>query len=672
MQNKIQELSHSLLDSYHLSKVSFPETNKLEKQSRNEDKNKSSALTYISNGVAKLYYPGRNIDEEDTRMIGYISDLHIPHRLKQVKAEGHDAILNEIRNVASTLAAETDKVLLIGGDTSSDFILYEIFLAALRTELNNRNKTDACVIIILGNHELMCSKPGSLQETISKYRDITRKYKMYLLHNELLGHLSNGKNIILGETQLKELSCKDIRAKLRTADMIILGGIGFSGCNELLNAETGIYGNCLTRTEEMEESKLFFSIHKKVCGVLNDKPVIVLTHMPIECWNQEYIFADGFTYVSGHTHYNKYQIDGKTRFIADNQAGYTRRKISLKYFQHTELYDYFSDITDGIHEIKPEDQVRFYQGKGLYSGLTRTDGRVYLLKRDGYHCFLFRDVNQNLYILNGGSINRLKRNDMEYYYENMLIQIEHLRADIEKYTEVQEKLSQGVKLLGGSGKIHGAIVDIDETNHIYLNPLDGKITGYWASDTVNKIVYPTIKTLLHENCPWIHDRYKELSGPKGNIIKVMERNNGTPISRLPELYENTDIYKVSNLILKIQKLYKNILAIWVTLPGEEQAKLPGRQKKQKEKISSEQLIKEVAERYGMDSELLAELAEEELNIQKLLSDERFFALINSCDSEKTSVFYQLPPARAKIRLSEDILRVLTRKIRMIKKMEKKN
>ena len=119
--------------------------------------------------------------------------------------------------------------------------------------------------------------------------------------------------------------------------------------------------------------------------------------------------------------------------------------------------------------------------------------------------------------------------------------IDIVKRPLDKFTSIQERIAQKVKLIGGSGKIHGCIVDIDFLNHIYVNPIDGTITAYWASDMINKLVYPSVPALLEQNCPQLYNRYlKSLPDVKDGLALRQQSN----ISLLPSKYLDTDIYTV--------------------------------------------------------------------------------------------------------------------------------
>ena len=116
-----------------------------------------------------------------------------------------------------------------------------------------------------------------------------------------------------------------------------------------------------------------------------------------------------------------------------------------------------------------------------------------------------------------------------------------------------------IKRLGGTGTIHGSIIDIDFYNHIYVNPVDLSMTGYWASDIINKVVYPSIPALLKKNCPTIFGEYTKLLEVNKNPFALKQPTN---ITTIPQEYLDTDIYRVSRKLKKMQKLNSNILSFW--------------------------------------------------------------------------------------------------------------
>ena len=127
---------------------------------------------------------------------------------------------------------------------------------------------------------------------------------------------------------------------------------------------------------------------------------------------------------------------------------------------------------------------------------------------------------------------------------------------------IQQSISEEIRKLGGTGTIHGCIIDIDWYNHIFVNPVDLTITGYWALNMIDKIVYPDVAALLEAKCPVIYDNYlKLIKGDKKNPLVSIKKNKGE-LEVLPQEYLNTDIYKASREIKKMQKLTSNILSSW--------------------------------------------------------------------------------------------------------------
>ncbi len=193
---------------------------------------------------------------------------------------------------------------------------------------------------------------------------------------------------------------------------------------------------------------------------------------------------------------------------------------------------------------------------------------LHMLKKNGYYCFIHEAKSGSLTILNGGSLKSLKEKDINYYYVHMDEVISYIRKPLDKYMSIQQGISEEIRKLGGVGKIHGCIIDIDWYNHIYVNPVDLTITGYWALNMSYKIVYPDVPALLEANCPLIYDNYlKLIEGDKNNQLIFVKSKKGE-LGVLPQEYLSTDIYKASREIKKMQKLTFNILSSWYENPDQ--------------------------------------------------------------------------------------------------------
>lgn len=165
-------------------------------------------------------------------------------------------------------------------------------------------------------------------------------------------------------------------------------------------------------------------------------------------------------------------------------------------------------------------------------------------------------------MLNGGTLKRLDEDNINYYYDNMDAVVAMIKKPLAKYTSIQEKIASEIRKLGGDGTIHGCIVDIDWYNHVYVNPVDMKITGYWASNIINKKIYPNVPALLKKECPAMYAKYTRLLKGSSKNLPILAKGTGTEISVLPQTYLDTDIYKASREIKKMQKLSSNILTTW--------------------------------------------------------------------------------------------------------------
>ena len=265
-------------------------------------------------------------------------------------------------------------------------------------------------------------------------------------------------------------------------------------------------------------------------------------------------------YISGHTHRDFYYDDGDQRIYADNQVGYNQKSCKLKFLYLEDDYDIFETYEDGIYELEREDYQQFLIGKNIIAKFTREFKKLFMLKKNGVYMFVLQSARDTLSLLNGGQRQKLRNKDINYYYENMDRVVARINEPLNKYSALQKQVSSEIKAIGGSGHIHGAIVDIDWSNHIYVNPMDSKLTPYFASSMTRKWVYPTLRLLLKEKCPSKYNNYIKFIGeqPKASVNLPAIRNN-----REIRFSGETDIYKASRIINKMQKLNRGILCMWI-------------------------------------------------------------------------------------------------------------
>lgn len=606
--------------------------------------------------------------------ISYISDIHIMHRLKQMNATRKEDVVLEIKSIVESIVSQMTDILLIGGDISSDYNIFRLFIEQLKRAVKKSDK-DTVIFFVLGNHEFWSFENTDINKIIKKYCSLINNTRMVLLYNAIIYRDHEKRYHILTEKDLLIISNEEIRNRTRTADIIIYGGTGFSGYNRERNADIGLYHNAISREKEIKESELFEQLYYKIQESLAGKSVIVFTHMPIDCWCGNPQYQEGFVYVSGHTHENKCFDDGKTRIHACGQVGYKRRSINVRTFWMGNAYDYFFDYPDGVHLISKLDYDLFNKGKNIYVDFKREDGTLYMLKKENYYCFILKNKKEKLLILNGGQTKALKGDDIYFYFDNMGHEITSFREALDKYTKVQEKIATEVRTFGGDGHIHGCIIDIDFYNHVFFNPIDGKITAYWASDIINKVVYPNVPALLKDRDSYCYNRYKLLVKDKNKPLKMIPAGTGKEIALIPTEYKNTDIYAISGMVKKLQKLYLGVLTIWKELPGEGTV-LKEKKKREKYPFTTEKterrekLLKEAVERYGIDEDLLKEIADDNPTKWDINKNGRMTKLISSCDIDKVMAFYQASPLNSKLLMNKHLTRLLTSYINNSSKLKK--
>lgn len=225
-------------------------------------------------------------------------------------------------------------------------------------------------------------------------------------------------------------------------------------------------------------------------------------------------------------------------------------------------YDVFKYYEDGIYKITADQYMDFYRGKNIRMDFGREINILYMLKNNGYYCFIHESTHGVLSILNGGALRHFEGTSVEYYYDNMNEVVSTIESPLNKYLCIQREISEEIKRIGGDGKIHGCIIDIDWYNHIYVNPIDMKAVGYWAENMVNKLVYPDIPALLKAECPNYYKNYQKLFKEDEINLLLPVKKKKNEVTLLPQKYLDTDIYRASREIRKMQKLTSNILTVW--------------------------------------------------------------------------------------------------------------
>lgn len=525
----------------------------------------------------------------------YISDIHLVHKVcnrfkdKATKEEIRSYIkflVNEL--VKSIEIKPANSYLLIAGDTSSIFEFTKIFYNELICLWDPNH-----IVVVMGNHELL-DPYLEMEDSIKLYRDFFNELGIIFLQNDLLcveeKSFFERKIKIFSETELLKMNKEEIRENVQCSSVIIFGGIGFSGLNNKYNASNICYGKSfdeLTRKlaleKDIQETTRFNNLYKKILENLVKNKIIILTHLKKENWNADK-HNPNWIYLHGHDHRNYCEISNKKVVYAANQIGYKSNNVGLKYFYCNNDYDMFIYYQDGIYEITKNQYIDFNKGKLVNISFKKNDGQIYMLKKGNMYLFLIyckyslNSKSKSLYLMNGGRLIKLRKNKLEnlsYYYENLEKYAKNINQLLYRYTGSQQKLSEFIKYLGGSGRVHGCIVDVERPSelfgfsfcHLFINPIDGKVTPYYARNIKYRIVYKDLKTLLlaHDCCKLMADNYLQIEEKAIRnfpIVKYSEKS-GEYEDDGAAFDEGGYIYRISRIIKSLQYCTeRNIIRIW--------------------------------------------------------------------------------------------------------------
>lgn len=517
----------------------------------------------------KLEYNDKNL------CFCYISDLHLDIKLLRKYQRAFDIekaqeyLTRKINDLKESIPKFDDvsweesynsfnriKIIIIG-DIACDFEIYKMFFYAYKSKISNPT------FVVLGNHELwdsnLLSEFGTIEAIIEKYREFLFSIGVTLLENQLFLPLEN--QPILCERELLKIDDSELQTVIERNPYAIFGGIGYAGLNDNFNCDNGIYRQTLTNREaEKELSKRIEALYKKITMASCGNKVIWVTHMPKEDWTNEPYNAN-WIYLSGHTHKNFFKENEYLHIYADNQIGYDNLSFGFKQFWLSPFERLFGEKQDGIYEITTAQYLYFYKAIGKTITFNRTVSKLYMVKKQGCYCFLMKtEKSDELKLLAGGHIRNTGHKDIEYFFDNLNNYVESIELYMGKYNSYQKKIAEEVCSFGGWGYIHGCIIDIDYFNHIYVNPLDGTITPYYAIDTAEKYVYSNIESLLMSQR---QDLYEKLIAPlnKTNVVDLISHN--AVISSERVYVADTSIYRVSRIVSELQYTTRDkVVRVW--------------------------------------------------------------------------------------------------------------
>ena len=561
-----------------------------------------TAMATTTSALPVLYDLTAGDNIPNTGKFFYITDLHLESQLGltgMTVDEIKGKVAQKVDEMLGGLSKEdmADGVLLIGGDVADSEEVAKIFYDAVFFRFRGP------IIFVLGNHELWdgCTyangesrQKRSIDEVVGAYKEFNKttfgfEAKLYCLENEALVCFKNsmyrnsdefgvgrktagmprGGLCVLTEEMLLNTSTDDLREFFDECSMIVLGGLGFCGLNPRYNADTGLFRDRVSREEDIERSKRFRAVYDKVMSCASDKRVVVLTHTQIEDWTTD-APNKGWVYVNGHTHQNGLvKTEGGVAVLYDNQMGYKPKKWHLNQFSLERYYDPFEAWADGIYQITPQQYMDFNAGRGIQMEYFRQQGDIYALKQKGIYMFMLQ-YGLGLYLLRGGQKLNVFHG-LEYYAANLEKYVEKIQAAFRPYRNALDKIAAEVKRFGGSGYVHGSIVDIDFYNHIYLDPFDGYLMPYFAFDVTGRREFRSVQELLEsspipalgsDGKPLLSAYTKLLDAGGVSILAPTVKEDALAVVPM-EVLDEKNIYAPSRVMKSIQYLLdKGVVRVW--------------------------------------------------------------------------------------------------------------
>ncbi len=202
---------------------------------------------------------------------------------------------------------------------------------------------------------------------------------------------------------------------------------------------------------------------------------------------------------------------------------------------------------------------------------------MYVL-RSALNVFMFiaEKANKELILFYEGNRKKLSKTDIKYYYDNLDLYYYAISILNNQWNSVLKPISDYFQSLGGSGNIHGGIVDFDFFSHVKVDPYKKMIMPYTAESKADRIIYSTLNNFLIR----LNIKESDLLNVKNDFYEKTLTNTALTVFKENEikgltvpLFETSDsnslldtsldFYKNNKNILDCQKTFKNkIIAIW--------------------------------------------------------------------------------------------------------------
>ena len=560
------------------------------------------------NGVAVADTLPSDLSERECVLDGYsvfyISDMHLESKIvRRFQSEKyvtdnqvHEFIIEIVRELFSdelvkSITSYLPMAVIFCGDITGVFEIAKVFYGEFISKWSEIRKFDGRyhhVYAVLGNHEFWEFK--TIQACFNSYKRLFDNLGICVLNNTMVpfGQITTSEDRdSYIRREAKAYPQKTQRQLERMYDNIsrrrhtlwIVGGVGFAGYNETFNATQGIYRNALTHEEERGETEKWNKIYEqaRLQAKSSNDMLLTVTHNPLSDWKKDGLPHHNCVYFSGHNHRQELFQDKENNsyIFADNQIGY-HHDLPIK-FKRAFIYkktNPFASLMDGYHEISNHDYFRFcdyigdaIRGTGNIDRLIQNHmAKFYMVKQVGFYGFFLISSTRAYLCAGGNTILMPKYYTIQEINEKFLPMVNNFKKILMPYRKAQEKISKSIKKFGGSGRIHGCIIDIDYFNHVLLNPQNGKTEFYYSPQYGCVELFDDLIDLLNSHNPTLAQNYfKQLSLGPDTLLQYkkdaeVKHEKGGEIIQVDIKHS---VYSGSRQVNQIQRLFdKKVLRAW--------------------------------------------------------------------------------------------------------------
>lgn len=176
---------------------------------------------------------------------------------------------------------------------------------------------------------------------------------------------------------------------------------------------------------------------------------------------------------------------------------------------------------DGKYRLPVTQYIRFMRNRDMDMKHVNVSSSILVSKLADTYLF-FEDRADGLRLFDG-AVSRTQRYDFDYYRQHQRIYASELRHASAVYDSTVGRVVYEIRRFGGLGRQHGFIVDIDDEQYVFVNPITSEIQAYRRCSGKKPVRFASVERMLLNTAKNCDDFSKSLLA--GDFVTEKVRHN---------------------------------------------------------------------------------------------------------------------------------------------------